>query len=299
MKGLAVCRKAAAVVMLLLATMPLDSMAIPPQSLEWSAWLCRKIPPRQRFAPTGSEFAELVKAMDERQREIAIREQLFKGNIPNFLRQLKPVRLRHIDPDGPPISADIFVMPDYLAIGSDTDFLRIPMNLVTAAAIAERFGFVLPTTAMVDAIYTHSRYRFKPQTMLPGPRMRSTAYYVTHNRRIDSQRRHSGIELGALVAGHKKDIVITNRLNRHPNRIAIYGWHRREGKPIQPLSCVHGLRYADYSHGVRLISQSVLINGRPWSVSDVLKEPRLAPVLNSEGVLDNPFKNHCLVPVYK
>ena len=27
-------------------------------------------------------------------------------------------------------------MPDYLAIGSDKDFLRIPMNLHTATAIA-------------------------------------------------------------------------------------------------------------------------------------------------------------------
>ncbi len=63
-------------------------------------------------------------------------------------------------------------------------------------------------------------------------------------------------------AGHKKDVVITNRLTREQGRIAIYGWHQPTGIPIQPLSTVHGAGYADYSHGIRLVSDVVLIDGK-------------------------------------
>jgi hypothetical protein len=179
--------------------------------------------------------------------------------------------------------ATIFVMPDYLGIGADYDFIRIPMNYFTASAVARRFGFILPTRKMVDAIYHQSDYRLKPLPMQPGPWMRSTAYYQSHNAQIKRQRKARGIPLGALLAGHKKDLVLTNRLRRRKERIAIYGWHRLGGAPIQPLSTVHGARYADYSHGVRLISHQVVIAGKGDSIYDVLGDPNRASFVCDEG----------------
>ena len=43
-------------------------------------------------------------------------------------------------------------MPDYLAVGSDDDFVRMPMTPQTAQQIADLFGCILPTRKMVDAI---------------------------------------------------------------------------------------------------------------------------------------------------
>ena len=77
--------------------------------------------------------------------------------------------------------------------------------------------------------------------------------------------------------------MLTNRLTRQPDRLAIYGWHRPTGIPIQPLSTVHGARYADYSHGIRLVSDTMLIDGEPHSVYAVLEDPRLAPLVSDEG----------------
>ena len=48
---------------------------------------------------------------------------------------------------------------------------------------------------------------------------------------------------------------------------------------------VHGAAYADYSHGVRLVSQIVYLNGKPESIFDVLADPGLAPLLSDEGPL--------------
>ena len=251
------------------------------------AALTKKIPPRQHFAITGSEFADHVSRMDEQEREQAILDQLLQGNLPEFLRSLKPVCLQCQFHDGSTLTGTVFVMPDYLAIGSNDDFLRIPMNLHTATAIASQFGFILPTPKIVDAIYDQSAYHFKPQPMVPGPQMRSTSYYRAHDQKIKEQCLVSGIPPGELVSGHKKDVVITNRLAQKKDKIAIYGWHQCAGAPIQPLSTVHGSCYADYSHGIRLVSDTVWIEGKFQSIYEVLEDPKLAKVLSTEGVIYN------------
>ena len=249
----------------------------------WLSTLTKRIHNRPRYALTGSQFLTLVSKMSEHQREQVILDQLLEGNLPGFLRKLKPVTLKHQCDSGRLVCATIFVTPDYLAIGSESDFIRIPMNYHTASVVATNFGFILPTPHMVDAIYEQSAYRFTPQPMKPGPQMRSTAYYQQHNRMIKQQRLSRGIPLGELVSGHKKDVVITNRLTREQGRIAIYGWHQPTRIPIQPLSTVHGAGYADYSHGIRLVSDVVLIDGKMRSVYDVLQDPELAAVLTDEG----------------
>jgi hypothetical protein len=221
--------------------------------------------------------------MDDATREAAILTQLLEGNLPDFLRALKPVRLIDRSASGKTTTATIFVMPDYLAIGSDGDFLRIPMRLSTATEIATQFHFVLPTKKMVDAIFAQADLRLAPAPLPAGPQMRSTEYFLQHNRLIEAQRVAFGRPLGGLVSGQKKDLVLTNRLTLQPGRLAIYGWHRPTGIPIQPLSTVHGARYADYSHGIRLVSDTMLIDGEPHSVYAVLEDPRLAQLVSDEG----------------
>jgi len=245
--------------------------------------LTQRIPPRPAQALTGSQFAEYVSKMDPQQREQAIQSEILGGNLPSFLRKLVPVRLEHVLANGRTLTATVFVMPDYLAIGSDKDFLRIPMNLYTAAAIVARLGFVLPTKKIVDAIYDQSLFHFKPQPLPPGPQMRSTEYYQIHNEMIEAQSQARGIPVGELVSGDKKDVVITNLLGRKPDRIAIYGWHRSTGAPIQPLSIWHGARYADYSHGIRLVSEVAILNGELRSIYAILQDSSLANVLSDEG----------------
>ena len=241
------------------------------------------IPAALPRALTGTQFADSVSTMDRHLREDAILNQLLNGNLPAFLRKLVPIKLSYKNPQGKVVAATIFAMPEYLAIGSDSDFLRIPMNLHTAAAVADRFGFVLPTKKMVDAIYDQSNYRFTPQPLPAGPQMTSTEYYRTHNSLIDQQSQGRSFQFGALVSGHKKDVVLTNRLITHPGQIAIYGWHRGIGDPIQPLSTVHGAGYADYSHGIRLVSRMAMIEGKLRPVSEILLDSAVAPVFSDEG----------------
>jgi len=249
--------------------------------------MTRRIPARSDDAMTGSEFARYTLTMDRSEREAAILSQLTKGNLPGFLRGLKPVQMAHTFEDGRTTTATIFVMPDYLAIGSDHDFFLIPMALYTATRIALEFDFLLPTKKIVDAIFEQSAFHFVPEPMKPGTQMVSTAYFLKHNEKIKKQRLNLSCPLGVLLSGHKKDVILTNHLAHAIGKIAIYGWHRLTGLPIQPLSTIHGATYADYSHGIRLVSDVVLIDQEPRSLYSVLEDPRLAKILNGEGPIQN------------
>ncbi len=245
--------------------------------------LLGKIPARSPTAPTGSEFARQVERISEHDREVAIQNELRSGNLPAFLRRLIPVKLATELPNGRTLQATICVLPDYLAVGSDADFLFVPMRLATALTVASHYGFTLPTTKMVDAIYEQSAAHVAPQPLPAGDQMRSTDYYWHHSQMVRQQEAALRVPLGTLTAGDKKDLVLTNRLWQNLARIAIYGWHRLDHSPIQPLATVHGARYADYSHGVRLVSTVIFVDGEPKSIFDALADTQLAWVLNGEG----------------
>lgn len=246
----------------------------------------KRIPDRPAHGLSGAAFIEKIRPLDTNGREATILAELTSGNMPDFLRHLRPVKLFFQPPGKPKIEAVIWVMPDYLAIGRDDNYVRVPMNPVTAQKIADRFGCILPTTKIVDAIYSQADIRLTPKPMKAGPSMVSTDYFWQHNLTIEGQL--GSTTRGKLVAGHKKDVVLTNKLIVQPTRVAIYGWHQSAGNPIQPLSLVHGYRYADYSHGIRLVSNYMQIDGKPALAQDVLKDPVLSGLLSEEGTLNAP-----------
>ena len=147
---------------------------------------------------------------------------------------------------------------------------------------------MLPTPRMVDVIHRAAEVRLAPRPMPAGPQMRSTAYLMRHNATVEAQRASAGAAPGALVSGHKKDVVLSTRLASRPGRVAIYGWHRGNGEAIQPLSTVHGAGYADYSHGVRLVSRTAFLDGKPVDLRDLLASRRYAALLSDEGPVTGP-----------
>jgi hypothetical protein len=250
--------------------------------------MTQQIPVRPTMAPTGSAIVNQVMELSGEARDTVVSAELLAGNIPSFLRNLTPVKFSGKLPDGQDIEVMICVMPDYLAIGTDIDFVRIPMGLPAAAEIADRFGFLLPTTRMVDAIYAQARVHLKPSPMQPSSQMRSTDYLWRHNQTVERQRNEFCRMPDVLTAGQKKDLVLSSRLRTAPGRVAIYGWHRKSGAPIQPLSTIHGEGYADYSHGVRLVSATAFVNGVAQPLTDLLQDPRLAQIISNEGPIAEP-----------
>ena len=241
------------------------------------------LPPRPEGAMTGKQFLDSTRGMDRKQREAAILKEIQQGNVPDFARQMREIQVNSNGHNG-----TLRVMPDYLAIGSNDDFVRIPMDPKTAQKIADQTGTSLPTTKMVDDIYKQADTKLTPQPLPPGAQMMSNDYYGRHNNMVEEQMSQRGAQHGLLTAGHQKDVVISNRLTQHPDRVAIYGWHQQNGKPIQGLSTVHENSYADYSHGVRLVGGTMLVDGQERPVSEVLQDPALAGLISNEGALRDP-----------
>lgn len=233
---------------------------------------------------SGSQFVKQVASLHEYDRYAVARDAILAGDVPDFLRELVPVTLdRPPGVHAGPRQVTVFVTPDYLGVGTDGDYLRVPLDFVTAAEVARRLGAWLPTPRIVDAVHAQASVRISPLPLPPDPRMRSLEWTLAHQARLAELPTPRG--RGVLVAGAKKDIVLTAQLREQPDRVAIYGWHRADGSPVQPLSLWHGVRYADYSHGVRLVADTVLVDGEPRSFREALSDPLVAPLLSDEGPL--------------
>lgn len=243
-----------------------------------------RIPARPVSAPTGTAFMASLAPLTREEREAAILRELMAGNIPSFLRRLRTVSATAVGADGVSRTVEYEVMPDYLAIGSDDDFARTPMTPYTAQAFGDAFGFVLPTRKMVNDIRAAATVRVEPRPLVKDRDLPAT--FLEHNAIIETQL--AGAARGALVAGIKKDVVVTNRLRERANRVAIFGWHYLSDQPIQPLYTGHVDWYVDYSHGIRPVRRLMRVDGRSMTYEAILADSNMAPLLSDEGVIPTP-----------
>jgi hypothetical protein len=174
-------------------------------------------------------------------------------------------------------------MPDYLAIGSDKDFCRIPMTPGTAQRLADLFGASLLTAKLSDHIWANAEVRLVPFNYVPvGNANELVTKFAEHNAQIEKQLGEAGGRHGQLVAGIKKDVIISSRIAERPVRVVIYGCHKTDCKPIQPVYSGHIWWYVDYSHGIRFMNAQVMLDGRPVRLSDLLNDPVLFRVVTDE-----------------
>jgi hypothetical protein len=183
---------------------------------------------------------------------------------------------------GKKVEAIYYVMPDYLSIGNDHDWARIPLTPMTAQELADQFECFLPTRKMVNDIYTAARVKLEPVPMYIF--RDSTITMWQHQLIIEGQRKQQK----GLIAGIKKDVVISGKITRDAktNRVAIYGWHKPDGKAIQPLYTGHVNWYVDYSHGIRLVYRKIKVNGKWMDYKTVLEHPVLKRLLCDEDWCD-------------
>lgn len=239
------------------------------------------IPARPTDAVGGREFFRRIDTLPLAEREEAIARELCRGNLPDFLRTFVKVTLTAKDAAGKDRTGVMEVMPDYLAVGGDADFVRVPMTPMTAMRVADVFGCALPTRKMVDDIHRAAAVKLEPKPLTKD--REAPATFLEHNVLIEQQR--EGRKLGELVSGVKKDVVVSNRIAEKPNRLALYGWHKADGTAIQPLTIVHWNRYVDYSHGARLVKRAVTVDGKPFDLHHLWHAATTAPLLGDEGPL--------------
>ncbi|OCX53640.1 hypothetical protein BEL04_04925 [Mucilaginibacter sp. PPCGB 2223] len=253
-----------------------------------------KIRGRKPAALNGSQFAASISdtGINLAKREKIIFKAIKKGNVPEFYRKLVLVTDSAMI-DNKPAKISYYTIPDYIAIGTDTDYFYCPMTPALAQRVANKLKCSLPTRKMVNAIYATASIKLSPMPLLPGPAMTTVPVFVHHNEIVRRQLDSLGNQLmhGALVAGDKKDVIISNRIYNDTSafHVVIYGWHKKSGKAIQPLYARHLSSWADYSHGIRLIQRTVWVNGKKTSIKKVLRSEHLNVLLSDEGPIKKPF----------
>ncbi|MDQ7949724.1 MAG: hypothetical protein REI78_03680 [Pedobacter sp.] len=255
-----------------------------------------KLRARHADALVGKAFALSISdsTLTLEKREEIIFKEIKNGNVPNFLRKLKKISDTLLNEHGNHEIISYYVVPDYLAIGDDTDFFYVPMTPILAQRVANLVHCSLPTAKMVDAIYRNATIKLSPQPIPPTKAMTTVPAFIAHTDSVMRQlqpyiAQHLN---GELTAGNKKDVILSPKIYTEKTpKVVIYGWHKPDGKPIQPIYNKHTNLWADYSHGIRLIQQSLTISSegrrKKSTIAKVLSTQ--ADLLSSEGQIDRPY----------
>lgn len=237
--------------------------------------------PERKSVLGGTAFYQKAFGMQWAQRDSFVLQEVFAGNIPEFLKKFHPVKVVVFDSITKKIiRATYFVSPDYLSVGTNKDWVRVNITPLAAQKIADSLQCFLPTPKMVDDIYKAANVKLIP---VPMYALRdSTPTMWQHHLIIEGQRKGRK----GLIAGIKKDVVITDKLLQHPrqDRVAIYGWHQLNGQPIQPVYTGHIYWYVDYSQGIRLVYRKIKVNGKWMDYTEVLKDNSLQKLLCSNAI---------------
>lgn len=239
--------------------------------------------PLRSSSLSGSDFYKTAFQFKWQQRDSFVLNQVFAGNVPSFLKKFVAINVQITDSStGKIIKATYFVAPDYLSVGTDANWARVNITPYAAQKIADRFHCFLPTRKMVDDIYKAAKVKLEPVPMYAFRDSTPTMYQ--HHLIVEGQRKGRK----GLIAGIQKDVVISGRLlhDAKPDRVAIYGWHKLDGEPIQPLYTGHIYWWVDYSQSIRLVYRKIKV-GRKWmDYVDVLKNPVLQRLICDEEYCD-------------
>lgn len=240
---------------------------------------------------TGTQISNILLGKSLSQREEIVTDLIVKdSNFPSWVSSKRFIKVSETgtDSEGTNVVISFFTSQDYLSVGTDYDFIRIPLKPTTAQKILTHLNCMFPTKHMVDTIYKNSHVRLEPKPISPkpgAPGREDFRTFLRSNKLIEDQLNGCFLAPGSIIAGHKKDLVVTNQLLSNPGKVAIYGWHTGNGLPIQPLFLGHGDFYVDYSHGIRLISTTCEVDGKPEDLMTVLSSSKYGSILTGEKPL--------------
>ncbi|MHB8260510.1 MAG: T9SS type A sorting domain-containing protein [Bacteroidia bacterium] len=249
------------------------------------------LPTRLSTALSGSQFEATIASstLSLTNRENMIYAQVSAGNVPTFYRTLTAVTSTATI-SSVTQSVTYYVAPDYLCIGCDTDYFLMPMSPMLATRIGNLTGTTLPTRKMVGDIWSAASVKLAPQPLTASSLMSTVPYFAHHDSIVGQQRATFSNPLGSLTSGDKKDVVISNMIYTTANRVIIFGWYYQNGTYIQPMTNVHADTYMDYSHGIRLVQNSCMLNGTtPTTIQSILQSSTYNTLLSDEGVIAQPW----------
>ena len=184
---------------------------------------------------TGSQIMSRTSGMSQSAREQEFIRLVNAGNVPSWTFTTVQIR------------SNLAVTPDFIAVGTDEDYIWIPLTPSGAVQILGPRRMRLPMRSEADAIYAHAvaignNIPFQSFTPAHGQtRWGNTAMTASRDKILRALNGRRGI-----IDGHKKYV-----LGERNGKVLIYGGHYADGSQVQPYSDIHDASYLDYSHGIR------------------------------------------------
>lgn len=178
--------------------------------------------------------------------------------------------------------------------------LRLCGPMASAQAIADRWGAMLITPGISDAIWKAATVKIAPQTTgwfdRPGHWINpggGVPWLLYEADRVQAQLEQGPVGEPVRTGDDKylidtlgKDYVLEARTSEpgHKDKCCIYGWHLLNGTPFQSPesggSFIHELTYFDYSHAIRLVRTVCWLNGKADNLARIYRErPKLVSYL--------------------
>lgn len=254
---------------------------------------------------TGSDAADDLsdaKTVDDVDK--VFRRYMKSGNVPGFIASdwWVPVTIT-----GGGHVLEILVCPDYFAVGTNADMLRAgKTSQFFAQEVADKYDSILPSQKLVDVIESQAsnpKLGFIAVQTASGGADDSTSAVIKANTKAEAAMDGAGYTPrdGKIKLGYRKSYVTRPGLNG--DYLAIYGgrWSAAGGRVQPPSGHAHTTgqipgtpNYADYSHGLMLVSRKAKLDGEAVDLrEDVFgsKDPSVWGLVSGEGRFDPVFPN--------
>lgn len=157
---------------------------------------------------------------------------------------------------------------------------RLSPTRPEASAIVAQEGASMITVPIAKAIFDQANLQLIGTPLGKGSQVEMRNKLDAHNKLIN-------IRVGSnqgLIAGHMKDLVLSEKLNKDAN-IVIWGWCQnvKAKKFWQPEFGGHYAGWADYSQGLRLVDRTCFINNVAHDLLVLYKDPIYAKFLTISG----------------
>lgn len=258
---------------------------------------------------TGTQAAKRLEKLTGVARDKAVLEMVDNGDVPRYIRKdwWKWVEVRR---NGHTLR--YLVAPDYFAVGTDDDPLRVPVRPETLQAIAEHYDAIIPSRRMIRDIEaaadTHIAFldvKGAPHK-IPLDKITTWEAVIAANDMANDALEKEGVSPGdGIVIGYKKAVV--SAPDQDGSHVYIVGGNcnlpggkgcaKYHGVPayddkIQPPMNGHGVYWVDDSHGGVLVStHGAKLDGKDVDLVDEVfmsDDPKIRELVNDHGVKFRP-----------
>ncbi len=239
--------------------------------------MVKPFPKRKSDAPTGSQFMLSVAKIHGKTYEDKVIAEILAGNVPDFMRpenwQSITVREKIGDME---VEMTLRVCPDYIALGSNSDYVRVPLSPNGLRRLTAAMGAELPTKKVVDIIDREAKshnglFDLVDAAMISRktgmPLDKGTTYMLrpefawSSSQISDNEIRARKLAGFSLVSGQKKDVILHPVPLDAKNNLIQYRPNHPQGLDFRS----HPKDHTDYSLGARLVDPivDVKITGPP------------------------------------